>query len=116
MSARKARLDRGVSVDRKAHRGNAARKVSADLKGLAVSQVPVVLLAREASVAPLGRNWFAVARLEWNRDPGAGGLLRQQVLGLAWRPNPGLSLKLEWLHLDLGRPGPAGSDRQASLF
>ena len=55
MSARKARLDRGVSVDRKAHRGNAARKVSADLKGLAVSQVPVVLLAREASVAPLGR-------------------------------------------------------------
>lgn len=58
-------------------------------------------------VAPLGRNWFAVARLEWNRDPGAGGLLRQQVLGLTWRPNPGLSLKLEWLHLDLGRPGPA---------
>ena len=56
-------------------------------------------------VAPLGRNWYAVARLEWNRDPGYGVLLRQQLIGLAWRPNPGLSLKLEWLHLGPDRPG-----------
>ena len=63
MSARKARLDRRVSVDRKAHRANAARKVSADLKGLAVSQVLVVPLAREASVAPLGRRVRKVQRV-----------------------------------------------------
>jgi len=55
MSAREARLDRRVSVDHKAHRANAARKVSVDLKGLAVSLVPAVLLDREASVAPLDR-------------------------------------------------------------
>lgn len=57
-------------------------------------------------VAPLGRSWYAVARLEWNRDPGYGSLMRQQLVGLAWRPNPGLSLKLEWLHPEPGRPGP----------
>ena len=62
MSAREAKLDRKVSADFKGHRGNAARKVSADLKGLAVSQVLVVLLAREASVAPLGRRVRKVQR------------------------------------------------------
>jgi hypothetical protein len=56
-------------------------------------------------VAPLGRNWYAVARLEWSRDPGFGTLVRQQVAGLAWRPSPGLSLKLERWHLGLDRPG-----------
>ena len=45
---------------------------------------------------PLVADLYGVARLEWVRDTGADAASRQATVGLAWRPNAGLSVKLEW--------------------
>jgi hypothetical protein len=60
-------------------------------------------------VAPLGAQVFAVARVEQIRDALSDAALRQYTLGLAWRPWPAVSLKLEhqWSRF-AGQPAPRG--------
>lgn len=55
-------------------------------------------------VLPLGGNLFAVARLDWLHDPRTITFVRQHLVGLAWRPNAGTSVKLEYV-----RPSQASS-------
>lgn len=68
-------------------------------------------------VAPLGAQVFAVARAEQIRDALSDAALRQYTLGLAWRPWPAVSLKLEhqWSRF-AGQPGPRGLLASASVL
>lgn len=48
-------------------------------------------------VAPLAGEWYAVGRIDWLRDPRTLTTLRQEAIGLVWRPHIGTTLKLEAL-------------------
>ena len=48
-------------------------------------------------VVPLGGKLFAVARIDWLHDPRTITFVRQHLVGLAWRPNAGTTLKLEYV-------------------
>ena len=68
--------------------------------------IPAARSAYLQGVMPLGNSLYAVARLDWSRDPSQPFSVRQSLLGLAWRPTPGASIKLEWLQTRLGAAGP----------
>ncbi|WP_395701209.1 hypothetical protein [Aquabacterium sp.] len=62
-------------------------------------------------VAPIAGALYAVARVEWFRDTWTTGTQRQSTLGLAWRPHPALSLKLEVQH-----PGSVNGPNRANTW
>ena len=48
-------------------------------------------------VVPLVGKLFGVARVDWLHDPRTVTFVRQHLVGLAWRPNAGTTLKLEYV-------------------
>jgi hypothetical protein len=60
-------------------------------------------------VIPLTGKLYAVGRIESLREPVLDKKIRVQVLGLNYRPNPAVSLKLEFIHgSDVGLGTPVG--------
>lgn len=47
-------------------------------------------------VMPLPGRLYAIGRLEWLRDTWSMSTMRQALVGLAWRPQPAVSLKAEY--------------------
>lgn len=66
-------------------------------------------------VLPLGRNFFAVARTDWLHDPRTITFVRQHLVGVAWRPNAGTSVKLEYVRPSQSQPGTTTQGIVASV-
>ncbi len=62
-------------------------------------------------VMPIAGELYAVVRVEWFRDTWLTRTQRQSTLGLAWRPHPALSLKLEVQH-----PGSVNGPSRANSW
>lgn len=65
-------------------------------------------------VMPLAGRLYAVGRLEWMRDSASPGTRRLSTVGLAWRPYPATSLKIEYQRPQRGTFGPPSEGWLAS--